>query len=246
MRNIKRVLLALTIVTMGYAGPAQADPITFSAGSGTLSASVTFTIVGDVLTILLTNTATVSPTASNQVLSGVFFAFSGATPTLTAVSAVLPTGSSIVQASECSTNCAGVTNVGGEFSFSSALAAFAPLATYGISSSGYLPSNGSSGNFGGADLDAPSALNGINFGLVNSGFVPYSGNGGMDNDPLIRSSVLFTLTGVAGLTEADILARSVVFTYGTGPENVVGVPEPTSLMFLGLGLLGVAAFARRH
>lgn len=250
MKKMKRVAVASAAALVAVTNTAFATAI-YSGSSGNLAASAAFTISGSNLQIDLSNTAMVDPTASNQTLSGIFFDLG--TAGLTPLSASVDAGS-IIQASKCdvSVNCAAETNVGGEFSYYFG-------ASHGISSSGYLAGNTSMGNFGGSNLDNPAALNGINFGIVTATFVDFSGNGGMDNDPLINGSVVFTLSGLtAGLSESAI--TNVRFQYGTsltepnfGGSCVVDcggtppnrIPEPESLALLGLGLLSLLAVRRR-
>lgn len=250
---------------------AQATSITFT-GSGTgpgsisVTALATFDISGNTLTITLQNT---SPSNNGQdvpgsTLTGLFWDLVG-NPTLTPVSATLPTGSSIIQSGTCTASC-NTTDVGGEWGYGTAVTGSMPTgASRGISSSGYLTTGlgGNIGNFNngsaGADLDNPNSLDGINFGIISAapGFNPNGGNGGLDSEPLIQDTVVFILTGVSGLTTAAI--SHVSFQYGTRLDelNVTGnppppccigsnpIPEPTGAGLLGLGLLALGAIRRR-
>ncbi len=245
---------------------ASADTVTF-VGSGTgpgsvpVSASAKFSISGNTLTITLTNTS-----ASNSgqdvpgsTLTGLFWN-SVSNAALTPVSASVAPGSSIIQSNTCDLGvaaCASLTasttNVGGEFGYQAA--ALPGSADRGVASSGYLTTAkpGNIGNFNngnaGTNLDGPASLDGINFGIVSSaaGFNP---NGGLAAEPLIQNAVIFVLTGVAGLTTADI--SNVSFQYGTALTelNVPGhpgtsVPEPGSLALVAAGLAGVSTLRRR-
>ena len=256
MRFFQKAVLALFAST-GIAGPVLAVPIIFT-GSGTgpgsvpVTASATFDIVGNNLTITLTNT---SPSNSGQdvpgsTLSGLFWDFTG-NPTLTPLSATIPAASSIIQSGLCVPGpCAGVTNVAGEWGYQAT--SFPGGADRGIASSGYLTTGlaGNIGNFNGGaagtDLDGPASLNGINFGIVSAaaGFNP---NGGLAR-PLIQDTVVFILSGVSGLSNSDI--SDVSFQYGTSITelNVPGtprrVPEPGTLALLGLAAV-VLAYRRR-
>ncbi|MCO6441721.1 MAG: PEP-CTERM sorting domain-containing protein [Nitrococcus mobilis] len=236
-----------------------AVPVTFTGSSGSLAASASFDISGDNLTIILTNTAnydasTDGALASNQTLSGIFFDLT-TDPTLSPVSASIASGSDLVQSDQCDVGpcSATTTDVGGEFIFGTnpTPSEFPNDAMYGIASSGYI--SGSSGNFSGPNLDDPDAPDGINFGIVPSGFNAGDGNGGLDNDPLIRNAVQLVLTGVSGLTNDAI--SNVSFQYGTDfdepnfpgdPGRPPGsIPEPATLFLFGAGLLGLSLMLRR-
>lgn len=262
----RSVTALITILTFAWLAPRADASVTFSNTANGLSASAMFTISGNTLTILLTNTdaasGTGAPKDAANVLSGLFFNL-GST-TFTPVSATLPAGSSIIQTSNCDVNnCVGKTDVGGEWSYASGGASWLSGTNQGIASAGYLNNNTSSGNFGtsATNYQSPAALDGIEFGIVPDGWAPFSGNGGLDNNALIEGSVQFVLNGVAGLTDADI--KNVYFTYGTaaGEGTLVGttsgsqttsggastgnVPEPALLSLLGLGALGIARRLKR-
>jgi hypothetical protein len=259
----KLLLTSLAVLGSAFSLNASAVPITYigsASGPGgvPVSASAIFDITGNTLTITLKNT---SPSNSGQdvpgsTLSGLFWDFTG-NPGLTPVSATVAAGS-IIGICDSAT-CATITDVGGEFGYQAT--AFAGGADRGIASSGYLSTGlpGNIGNFNngaaGTDLDNPDSLNGINFGIISAA-AGYNPNGGLANDPVIRDAVTFVLTGVNGLTNANI--SNVSFQYGTDASelNVPGtvdggggstgnVPEPTTAAMFGLGLLGLAAVRRQ-
>jgi hypothetical protein len=260
---MKKHLLPFILATAASLN-AGASTILYSAsgvtGGVNVSASADFTLNGDNLTIVLTNTSGTNPLTDvpGSTLTGLFWNFNGS-PVLTTVSAVLSAGSTII--GTCApVSCVGVTDVSGEFGYK---ANSGPAGQkHGIASSGYIDNGGQNiGNFNnggpGANLEGPASLDGINFGIVSNA-AGYDPNGGLDQVPVISNSVTFNLTGVSGLTAADI--SGVIFQYGTdfrefrmpGEEDGGGgggsnsVPEPGSLVLMGIGLLGLAFKGRRR
>lgn len=249
--NIRsRFLPALALVLPLTAASAQAAPISFSASSGTLGAKVTFNVVAGNLTVLLENVGGDALVPADA-LSAVFFDINGV-GALTPVSAVLAPGATVVNDSA---PAGGV--VGGEWAYASGLAA-PGSATEGISSSGFgLFGNA---NFPGANLDGPTAVNGMNYGLLSWSDNFATGNPQVTagGNPFVKGGVLFTLSGVPVGFDPSATGKisHVVFQYGTGlnepclfgtPDNpdLPDVPEPTSLTLLGAGLTMVARRIRR-
>lgn len=242
----------------------QAAPIIYAgstteSGGGVLAAQVSFEIVGDILTVILENIAnsatdghTGGKDSSGNTLTGVYWDFTG-NPTLIPQSALIAPGT-LIQANKCDLGPCGPTtiNVAGEWGYqaSTTQVPVGSGADRGIASSGYLSTGltGNVGNFGpggtaGVQLDAPSSLDGINFGIISSvaGDPNYTPNGGLKNDPLISRMARFTLSGALGLTHNDI--SHVTFQYGTDfAENRYRascvncpLPEPATPALFALG-----------
>jgi len=237
--------LTVSVIAIGYVPEAAATAVFAGSRSvvygGTttqLDAEAKFTITGNTLTILLTNTvAAHGGMLPRETLSGLYFNITGANSALTPVSATVDnvTGM-IVQDSQCyngAATCNGVANVGGEFSYYynatdtettnpvAGSPAF-PATKHAIGSAQYLDGNNTSGNFGGSNLDGPGSnpntasnkgLSNGDFGMVPLGFVANSGN-----TALIAGTVKFVLNLPSGLSEADI--KDVHFTYGTSDSEM--------------------------
>ena len=227
-------LLGVAIAIMGLSGEAQA--ISFTATSGSRAASVDFTVSGDQLTVVLTNTSAADALVPVDILTAVFFSPNG--PTFTSGTAVLTAGSTVFF------DVPPVGDVvGGEWAYGSGLLG-APLgATQGISSAGFGLFGGST--FTGADLDPPPAVDGLNYGITSAGDNSGTGNAPVTGGfPLIQNSVTFTLSGATGFDPTSI--TNVSFQYGTAlTEPNIRVPEPTSLLLLGVGLVGIGIWRQK-
>jgi len=252
MRSTVASVLGITgligLLALG-AVPNRAEAVTFT-GSGTnpdgfnsLSAAAEFSIVGSNLQIVLTNTGAAA-TRPSDVLTAIFFQPVGFGP-LTPFSAILNTGSTVLNTA---TQPAGG-NVGGEWAY---------VASIGNSSSG-LGIFGSP-NFNGSNLQGPAGVDGLQYGIVNG--IAGNANAAMFSNQLINNSVVFTLS-IAGNVPSAVYAANfsnVSFQYGTDltEPNLTGgctanctpptppVPEPSTLLLMGTGLVGLCYMSRRN
>jgi hypothetical protein len=236
MRMSKRktsIVASLVLAMLLGMGPATAGavPISFSFDDpGGHAASADFEIIAGLLWVTLTNTSTVDVLVPTDVLTAVFFDLAGV-GALTPLSATLAAGSTVLFGPD------GGGNVGGEWAYVSGLSGAPGGATEGISSAGF--DLFGAGNFGGASLTPPDAVNGMAYGLVSAGDNSSTGNAPVTGgNALIQNSVVFQLSGVPQSYTLDI--NNVTFQYGTDLSEPVGVAEPGTLALLGVGLLVVA------
>jgi len=98
------------------------------------------------------------------------------------------------------------------------------------------------GTVGNSVLNEPGSENEFNGSLVNGlDLSLYTGDVNTSNlsgSKLVKDTLTFTFSGVNGFTEDDI-SETALFGLGTAPDSEILVPEPATMMFLGLGVLGM-------
>lgn len=237
--------LLLTVAMAGPASSAWAAPITFWASQGNLAASATFDVVGNDLSVTLTNTSGADVLVPVDVLTAVFFTINGAQPVLAPVSAILGLGSTVLFGG---TDPGGV--VGGEWAYGEGLGGAPSGATRGISSSGY--NQFGAANFPGSNLQGPAGLDGLQYGITSAGDDPSTGNTPVTGtNALIKNQVVFLVSGLPGGFDPSSRITNVSFQYGTAlnEPNIYGtplsdpnIPEPATCGWL----LAVTLMASRR
>lgn len=274
--------LALALCLVGLGNPALASIAWWTAGDEDgRQAHVGFRKSGDTLTVTLVNSSSRDALVPTDVLTAVFFSLDSGGPDLTPISALMyeyggKSGTSgpldvndqwiidgPAQAYTSGANYETIDvldgNVGGEWAYARTDVTPPGPGNHGISSAGYDVFG--AGNFGGANLAGPEAVNGLQYGITSRGDNPSTGNGGL-KIPLVGNAVVFTLSGFATGNLSDI--TGVRFQYGTSldepflyvaadqpisiPAEQFGeVPEPGSMvMWLLFGLAGITAGVVRH
>jgi hypothetical protein len=221
--SVAAAIAALCVCLAG--APCKAGSFTGSginAETGdSVAASALFEISGDTLTITLTNTTLGGTLLRGDVLTGLVWDISGATPVLAFPTTALTAGSDIFTDKTTSNTSDPVNG-----SWTNVLGA-TPISQYGVATTGF------SGAFNAGTITLGS---GIDYGIVSNGTFPAppgSGTSGSFNlgFPLIQDTLTFTLTGISGVSQSQI--TNVKFLFGTSGEGIVtgtAVPEPSTIV----------------
>ncbi|HLO41730.1 MAG TPA: XDD4 family exosortase-dependent surface protein [Phycisphaerales bacterium] len=232
MKNVIAAAIALTTA----AGLANAGVVFSGTGNNpevnaNASGTADFSLSGDILTVVLTNTTSPRTAAQGNALTGVTFDVTGANPGLDLTSTALG-GSLLWTSKTASTSSA---NING--SWTDVLGA-SPLGEFGAASTGF------AGRFNGGSISLGNAS--PNYGVVAAG--TFDGTNvafGGSQFPFIQGSVTLTFSGATGMDLAKLANVQILFgTDGTGNITTTKVPAPGSLALLAMA--GAVAGRRRR
>lgn len=211
-----------------------------------LSASISFHAAGTNLVVTLTNSAQTDVLLPLEILTGVYYDVSGPALGLGRTSAVLGAGSSLLFAPVTPFDPLPY-GVGGEWEYNEGVTNAPFGQDYAIRSAGLGVSyNGVGGRFPGSNLQGPTNVNGVQYGITSALDNPATGNSPVTGgSALIKNQVIFTLSGLPAGFDPMAMISNVQFQYGTTRCDVEGtvdrcvpdVPEPSTLVFLLLGVL---------
>jgi hypothetical protein len=258
-KNIFVLILSITFILIGSA-PLYAigfswsgSPISGEAGQENPNFFPAGTASFDILSstdlrLTLTYTGSSEPLSGiAQVLTGLTWDMDGFLGTLTATSALIAPGSSLIldPGSFSGTDLSGQWAFKDDISASSALGE--PLGIYGVGAIGDINfGEDTFGSLASGEIIDPSknqvtpVPNGVDFGLVPFGTLP--SNGGFQNQgPLVQNAMYFDFIFDGTLTE-DMFANVVPLF---GSEGATPVPEPATMLLIGTGLAGLIGMRRK-
>lgn len=243
LKKSRIFLLALIAIP----GASQAISFSFSDG-GDHRASAEFTLVGNQIKVVLTNTYALATTQPNQILTALFWDVAS-NPSWTKASADLTAGSSWVNDPGNDHESAGKHWAYKHGPMDLDATAGTLIRNYGLSATGC-------GLFGNSDTfesgGSNPVLNGADYGLTGNAGTTLPGGG--HPDPLIFNSMTFFLNGAAANFDLETIGN-VRFLWGTSVNEFQGgggsgnhfftpTPEPATMGFAALAVS--AAIARRR
>jgi hypothetical protein len=224
MKSFVRYAVIAAALLLSFAGVAAADQI-FQTSTGAVnpltgqpvSATADFGQSGSTLTLTLTNTL-LGIQSAGQLLTGITFTLSNGT----GVTLSTQTGDLISIASNGSVTDLGTMALGWGFgSTGGSTFEACVICTGGVTASA-TPSQG---------IVGPSPYTGTNSSI--------DGNG--PHNPFVNQTATFTFN-----TPTDETVSDVVFSFGTQPGATVPTPEASTLLLLGVGVLGLALAAHKR
>ena len=233
---MKRILISIAVTFVALAGwgtSADADTVTFSTPLGAMNAgqqvdaSATITTGAGTVTIDLSNLLSASQVRSiAQNLSALSFTLdtttsSGSVSSSTGTFIDVGSGGAVTSASSTSGSASNLigwvlANSGGNYELNGLGALASPAQT-----------------IIGGTAGSHTAYSSANSSIDSNG----------PHNPFVQGTGYFVLD-IAGVTSTTDISN-VVFSFGTTPGGTVSAPEPSSLVLLGIGLLGFVGLAGR-
>lgn len=228
MKRLFGYLGLVVAVTVAFAGVASADQI-FSTPTGAInpltgtpvSGTADFSLSGNTLTLTLSNTI-VGIGSAGQLLTGLTFALSNGS----GVSISSQTGDLVNVNSDKTFTDLGTTGLGWGFGTTGSNTFEVCMICTGGVTSGVTPHQGILG---------PASADGSYDNANNS----ITGNG--PHNPFVNGTGIYKFSVPTGVTVSNVF-----FQFGTTPGGAISAPEPSSILLLSLGLLGLALLTSRR
>lgn len=255
---MRAVMTLATLLGCCVAGEmASADPMEFSWGGAPIvgedpsflpSGTAQFTVNGNLLTIVLSNTSSQQMTGLGQILTGLTWDVSGSPGALMSGSATIGAGSGLVGPAS------GTTNLSGEWGYQGNLTAGSSpsgaIGSHGVSAVGDVnlgaDTYGPSSRFNtSSNLSGPSSgsLGGVDYGILGSN-VNVSASPFLNQGPYVQGNSPGTMVFTFNFTGAVGAITNVQPFFGS--DGAFLIPEPVTFILWGAGLTGLGGYLRRR